>query len=57
LFLALFLKKKSLNPFLARLSLIFSQPYLKSITELPPYISTTIAENPYPSMDTPIDFS
>jgi hypothetical protein len=25
----------------------------KDIPELPPYIYTTIAENPYPSMDTP----
>ncbi|OPF18612.1 hypothetical protein B1L04_03715 [Microcystis aeruginosa KW] len=25
----------------------------KLITELPPYIYTIIAENPYPSMDTP----
>jgi len=24
-----------------------------TITELPPYINTTIAENPYPSMDAP----
>jgi hypothetical protein len=36
---------------LAEISL---NPYLP---ELPPYISTTIAENPYPSMDTPINFS
>jgi hypothetical protein len=27
------------------------------ITELPPYIYTIIAENPYPSMDTPLNFS
>jgi hypothetical protein len=28
-----------------------------NITELPPYIYTIIAENPYPSMDTPLNFS
>ena len=27
------------------------------ISELPPYIYTIIAENPYPSMDTPLNFS
>ena len=27
------------------------------IPELPPYIYTIIAENPYPSMDTPLNFS
>jgi hypothetical protein len=28
-----------------------------TITERPPYIDTIIAENPYPSMDTPLNFS
>ncbi|WP_441338664.1 transposase-like zinc-binding domain-containing protein [Microcystis sp. M59BS1] len=27
------------------------------IPELPPYIYTIIAENPYPSMDTPLNIS
>ncbi len=27
------------------------------ISELPPYIYTTIAENPYPSMDAPLNIS
>jgi CDP-paratose 2-epimerase len=31
--------------------------YSHDISELPPYIYTIIAENPYPSMDTPLNFS
>jgi hypothetical protein len=30
---------------------------IEHIPELPPYIYTIIAENPYPSMDAPLNFS
>ncbi|MFM7881703.1 MAG: hypothetical protein ACKO8H_07640 [Microcystis panniformis] len=51
---------EAINLCVPRVSVVPSTPspagmYLR--TELPPYTYTIIAENPYPSMDTPLNFS